>query len=98
MTTPIRLPKSLKFPCHTVYVSVKKKARLNGQYYPATGYLEVAVNGRKPKQVSQTMWHETTHAVLANMKHRAANVLVFDEAFVDEFATVLNNALHSAKY
>lgn len=98
MTTPLRLPKSLKFPCHTVHVRVKQKARLHGQYYPATGYLEVAVNGRKPKQVSQTMWHEITHAVLANMKHKAAPGLVYNEAFVDEFATVLNNALHSAKY
>lgn len=98
MTIPIRLPKTMRFTSQMVHVHTKKKARTNGKYYPATGYMEVAINGRKAKRVSQTMWHETTHAVLANMKHKAAHVLTFDEAFVDEFATVLNNALHSAQY
>ena len=45
------------------------------------------------KQISETFWHEVTHAILYDMK----NDLYKDEKFVTEFSKSLNNAILSAK-
>ena len=45
-------------------------------------------------EISDTFWHELTHAILNDMNHE----LVTNERFVQQFATRLNNAINSARF
>lgn len=45
-------------------------------------------------EIDDTFWHELTHAILYDMKHRLYN----DEQFVTEFAGRLARAIKSAKF
>ena len=44
-------------------------------------------------EMSDTFWHEITHAVLHNMKHKLRD----DEKFVSMFATLLADSIESAE-
>jgi hypothetical protein len=46
------------------------------------------------KEVSESFWHETVHAVLYEMKHP----LFKNERFVTQFAHLLNNVIYSAQF
>ena len=48
---------------------------------------------RPTRKVSETFWHETTHAILYDMNHR----LWRNEAFVTEFSKRLNQVVLSAR-
>lgn len=45
------------------------------------------------EEVSQTFWHEVTHAILYDMNHPLWN----DETFVDAFSQRLNEVVGSAR-
>ena len=47
----------------------------------------------KPAEVSDTFWHELTHAILHDMNHP----LWKNERFVSGFAERLNRAVNSAR-
>lgn len=54
-----------------------------------------AYNKRLSKhEISDTFWHELTHAILNDMSHD----LCTNERFVQQFATRLNNAIHSVRF
>ena len=48
----------------------------------------------KSEELSDTFWHELTHAILYEMGHPLHN----DEAFVTKFSGLLNTALLSAEF
>jgi hypothetical protein len=45
------------------------------------------------EELSDTFWHEVTHAILHNMKHKLRD----DEKFVSVFGTLLADSINSAK-
>jgi hypothetical protein len=54
------------------------------------------ISGRrfKKEEVSDTFWHELTHAILKDMGSK----LEADEKFVTAFSERLNNAINSARF
>ena len=48
----------------------------------------------KAEEVSDTFWHEVTHAILHSMQHK----LTYNEKFVTQFANRLNEVIHTAKF
>lgn len=48
---------------------------------------------RKPEQISETFWHEVTHAILHDMEHP----LWKDEKFVTAFSKRLNQVINTAR-
>jgi hypothetical protein len=50
-------------------------------------------NEIESEEMSDTFWHEITHAVLHNMKHPLRD----DEKFVSMFGTLLADSVESAK-
>lgn len=48
---------------------------------------------RHPAALSETFWHETTHAILHDMRHALAG----NEAFVTDFSQRLNQVVHTAR-
>ena len=51
-------------------------------------------NELEPEEVRDTFWHEMTHAILHDMKHK----LETDEKFVTAFADRLTQAVNSARF
>lgn len=47
-----------------------------------------------PAEMTNTFWHELTHAILHDMDHQLCN----NEKFVTEFANRLTQAITSAKF
>lgn len=64
-----------------------------GTIYYGTKAIVIYTKNRSEEAVSETFWHEMTHAVLYEMKHKLYN----DEKFVTQFAKLLNEAINSAK-
>lgn len=76
----------------------KPKGTMGTIYYDLCR-VEIATNsGRtdrsfKHEEIADTFWHEVTHAILRDMKHRQWN----DEKFVTAFANRLTQVITTAK-
>lgn len=69
-----------------------------GQVFYSPALIKIARENKRgvsrtPKQLSETFWHETTHAILNDMHH----VLRNNEQFVTEFSRRLNQVVHTAR-
>ena len=70
-----------------------------GSVHYEAGLVEIATNsGRndrsfKQEEMSDTFWHEVTHAILRDMGHKLWN----NEPFVTAFANRLNQVVNTAK-
>lgn len=64
-----------------------------GLWDPMTHAIELRADYSGSK-MEQTFFHELTHAVLHLMGHRLAH----NEAFVDQFASLMHQALTGARY
>lgn len=63
----------------------------------ATGVWKKPADGcraRQPAEISETFWHEVTHAILHDMEHP----LWKDEKFVTDFSKRLSKAIDSARF
>lgn len=99
----MRIPKRLKVGQRWYKVSVVNKMSQHGMMGSTnynTAQITVAerstiTNKRyKSEQMSDTFWHELTHAILKDMGHR----LESNEKFVCDFSSRLNNAILSARF
>ena len=99
----MRIPKKLKVGKRWYKVSVVNKMPqfgMMGSTNYKTADITVATHSTmtdkryKPEQVSDTFWHELTHAILYDM----GSELNTDEKFVTEFSNRLNQAILSAKF
>jgi hypothetical protein len=85
---------------HTVslQVSTHKERSTVGHFWPQASHIDiwVARNGRyrTDRQISETFWHEVTHAILHDMDHP----LWKDEKFVTAFSKRLNEVVHTARF
>jgi len=89
----MQIPKSFKLGKQTWGAAVVPRMRVNGRVYPKFYAIKVAVNARTPVRVSETFWHEVTHAILHDMQEPRWN----DEKFVTEFSKRLNQVITTAK-
>ena len=64
-----------------------------GRCYPQYRVLEVEVH-RPQQKVSETFWHEATHAILHDMNDPRWN----DEKFVTAFSKRLNQIVNTAAF
>lgn len=97
------LPKKLKVGDRWYSVEIvetmQRRAQMGCVYY-GTGEIEVAVKSNttnKPytkAEVSDTFWHELTHAILYDM----GSSLYKDEKFVTRFANRLSTAINTARF
>ena len=56
--------------------------------------IRIMTHKRTPEAISETFWHEVTHAILHNMGDKRWR----DEKFVVGFSKRLNEVVHSAKF
>jgi predicted SprT family Zn-dependent metalloprotease len=97
------LPKKVKVGDRWYSVEIvetmQRRAQVGHVYY-GTGVIEVATKSNVTdkqlprEEVSDTFWHELTHAILYDMGHR----LYKDEQFVTRFANRLSKAINTAKF
>lgn len=97
------LPKKLKVGDRWYSVEIvetmQRRAQMGCVYY-GTGEIEVAVKSNttnKPytkAEVSDTFWHELTHAILYDM----GSSLYKNEKFVTRFANRLAKAINTARF
>ena len=97
------LPKKLKVGDRWYSVEIvetmQRRAQMGCVYY-GTGEIEVAVKSNttnKPytkAEVSDTFWHELTHAILYDM----GSTMYRNEKFVSRFASRLSRPITSAKF
>lgn len=97
------LPKKLKVGDRWYSVEIvetmQRRAQMGCVYY-GTGEIEVAVKSNttnKPytkAEVSDTFWHELTHAILFDM----GSSLYKNEKFVTRFANRLAKAINTARF
>lgn len=94
------IPYSFKIGRHEYNVltnSASPLTNVNGHFYPDSRaisvYPLVNMRWRTKRQMSETFWHETTHAILHDMGHP----LWKDEAFVTAFSKRLNQVIHTAR-
>lgn len=79
--------------------TMQRKAQMGCVYY-GTGAIEVATKSNttdKPytkAEVSDTFWHELTHAILYDM----GSSLYKNEKFVTRFANRLSKAINTARF
>ncbi len=99
----MRIPKKLKVGKRWYKVSVVNKMPqfgMMGSTNYKTADITVATHSTmthkryKPEQVSDTFWHELTHAILKDMGSR----LESNEKFVCDFSSRLNNAILTARF
>jgi len=99
----MRIPKKLKVGKRWYKVSVVNKMPqfgMMGSTNYKTADITVATHSTmtdkryKPEQVSDTFWHELTHAILKDMGSR----LESNEKFVCAFSSRLNNAILTARF
>lgn len=89
------IPKSFKLGKKRVDVAQYDKKRLYGGAVGSFYYSieRMAIATRRPKrEVNETFWHETTHAILHDMKHPLWN----DEKFVTAFSKRLAQVVETA--
>lgn len=79
-------------PYRVHYVD-EDRGREYGAIYYSLKSIVIYTKNRPEASVSETFWHEMTHAVLREMGHKLYN----DEKFVTQFAKLLNEAINSAK-
>jgi predicted SprT family Zn-dependent metalloprotease len=79
-------------PYKVHYVN-EDRGREYGAIYYGTKAIVIYTKNRAEESVSETFWHEMTHAVLHEMQHKLYN----DEKFVTQFAKLLNEAINSAR-
>jgi hypothetical protein len=97
------LPKKLKVGDRWYSVEIvetmQRRAQMGCVYY-GTGEIEVAIKSNttnKPytkAEVSDTFWHELTHAILYDM----GSSLYKNEKFVTRFANRLAKAINTARF
>jgi len=83
-----------KYAIHEVGTVTKNM----GWTLPAIALLQIAVHRlgkrRKPDDIAETFWHETTHAILYEM----GSPLWHNEKFVTEFSKLLAQAIRTAEF
>jgi hypothetical protein len=99
----MQLPKKIKVGARWYAVetvkTMKRKA-LMGHVYYGTGAIEVATTSNitnkrySQAEISDTFWHELTHAILYEM----GSYLYKNEKFVRQFASSLTEAINTAKF
>jgi predicted SprT family Zn-dependent metalloprotease len=99
----LKLPKKIKVGDRWYSVEIvetmERRATMGYVYY-GTGKIEVATKSNATQraysndEVSDTFWHELTHAILYDMGHN----LYKDEKFVTRFANRLAKAINTAKF
>ena len=99
----MKIPTSVKVGKTKYTVKVIKKmhapAAVGGVWYKEK-VIEVATHSNirnqrfKREEISDTFWHELTHAILKDMGSK----LEADEKFVTAFSERLNNAILSARF
>lgn len=79
-------------------LKIKSATNVLGRCYPEAQVLHVATQHTERKlpeaKITETFWHELTHAILHDMGHP----LWRDERFVVAFSQRLNNAIRSARF
>lgn len=71
-----------------------------GAHCSALKYIQIATHSvirktvYRKEEIANTFWHELTHAILHDMKHK----LETDEKFVTAFADRLTQAVNSARF
>lgn len=98
----MQIPKQFKLGKHNYTVTTVRhtqpKGTMGSVYYDLR-LIEIATNsGRtdrsfKQEEMADTFWHEVTHAILRDMKHKQWN----DEKFVTAFANRLTQVVNTAK-
>jgi hypothetical protein len=99
----LKLPKKVKVGDRWLSVEIvetmERRATMGYVYY-GTGEIEVAKKcnvtnqAYSKEEVSDTFWHELTHAILYDMGHS----LYKNEQFVTRFANRLAKAINTAKF
>lgn len=98
----MHIPKSLKINKRTFKVQLLRTMQRRGtmgQTDHTRRLISVATNsnldGRsfKTEEISDTFWHELTHAILYEMDHPLWN----NERFVSKFSSYLDEAIRTAK-
>jgi hypothetical protein len=99
----LKLPKKVKVGDRWYSVEIvetmERRATMGHVYY-GTGAIEVATKSNvtqkaySKEEVSDTFWHELTHAILYDM----GSSLYKDEKFVTRFANRLSTAINTAKF
>jgi hypothetical protein len=99
----MEIPKQIKVGKRLYTINQRRKPRRRrtvGEVNYRDQYIDVVTHsnytGRafKTEELSDTFWHELTHAILYEM----GNPLHNDEAFVTQFSGLLNKAVLSAKF
>jgi hypothetical protein len=91
----MEIPKSFKIGNRAWRVCVDNFNLPKGTYgmcYPR--YETVRIEVRAPKDMTESFWHETTHAILYDMKDPRWN----DEEFVTAFSKRLTQVIHTAEF
>ena len=104
-----RIPKSFKLFGHTIKVAVISKTnwgplidgitKEEGCSETCVGLFDPATNAiylvRQPRsQLSHSLWHETTHAILYYLNHK----LYSNEQFVDTVAGCIAQVIETAEH
>jgi hypothetical protein len=97
----MQIPKKIKVGTKTYAIIQVKKARTKNTLAAIDythGIIWMAThdeqgNKLSNEEMSDTFWHELTHAVLHDMNH----VMCYDEKFVTAFANRLSSAVDSAQ-
>ena len=99
----MELPKKIKVGDRWYSVEIvetmQRKAQMGYVYY-GTGLIEIAKKSNvtnktySDEEVSDTFWHELTHAILYDM----GSSLHSNEKFVTRFANRLSKAINTAKF
>jgi hypothetical protein len=93
----VKIPRSFRLMAHTIKVKAIPAERWKRQ--DCVGFYDyekqmIAVKDGDGSMPGHIFAHELTHAILSAMGHK----LNSDEAFVDQFSGLLQQALDSAKY
>lgn len=99
----LKLPKKVKVGDRWYSVEIvetmERRAQMGCVYY-GTGAIEVAAKSNvtnqkySPDEISDTFWHELTHAILYDM----GSSLYKNEKFVTRFANRLSKAINTARF
>ena len=99
----MKIPTRVKIGKNWIKVDTLKYLLLHnamGAHCSALKYIQVATHSPilkvryRQEEIANTFWHELTHAILHDMKHK----LETDEKFVTAFADRLTQAVNSARF
>lgn len=103
MEKQVNIPRKLKVGKNWYSVEIvetlKRRAEMGCVFY-ALSAIQVAKRSNldkrafSPAEMTNTFWHELTHAILHDMNHQLCN----NEKFVTEFANRLTQAITTAKF